>query len=190
MLFVLCFMFYVLLRIAQIWQADSLYTQGTTLSKNGQPGAGSQLLAQSINLRPDEPNYLDSMASSLSTLALDLSKTSDASAAAETAQLAQEVSDRAIEISPRNLSILKSRSTTFYRLSFINDVYLLHSIEALERAIILAPTDPKVHYNLGVLYVHLEEYEKARALFEKTLLLKPDFEDAKTGLQKLQEQPQ
>ncbi len=174
--------FYVLLHLTQFWTADRLYAQGAALTKNGHPAAASQALSQALNLRPNEPNYLDSMATSLSTLALDLSETKDASAAAETAQLAQEVSDRAIAISPKNLSILKSRSLTFYRLSFVDKTYFPYAVDALERATALAPTDPKVHYNLGVLYTHVGEYKKAKELFEKTLQLKPDYGDAKTAL--------
>ncbi|OGY15190.1 MAG: hypothetical protein A3I52_02050 [Candidatus Blackburnbacteria bacterium RIFCSPLOWO2_02_FULL_40_10] len=55
----------------------------------------------------------------------------------------------------------------------------------LERAVQLAPTDPKIRYNLGALYSRLGDNEKAMEILQIALKLKPDYMDAIKGLEEL-----
>ncbi|AOW20331.1 tetratricopeptide repeat protein [Urechidicola croceus] len=55
--------------------------------------------------------------------------------------------------------------------------------EKLEQALKLKPYDPKLHYNLGVLHLEVDNYERAEQYFKKSIELKPnDNTDAYTNL--------
>lgn len=177
--------FYFLLRIAQLWYADILYAEADKYNKQGLYASSIKNMSEAINLRPNEPIYYDKLAQGASYLAMDLSESGDASASSEAASLALDSSGLALSISPRSLNLLKSRATTLIRLSAIDPSYLKKAVFYLEQAARLAPTDPKIHYNLGALYNNLGQNQKAQETLEQTIILKPDYYDARFGLAKV-----
>lgn len=62
----------------------------------------------------------------------------------------------------------------------INDY--LNSITYYKSGIALAPYDASLYNNLGVAYLKLKEYKKAKEAFIKALTLRPDFPEAKKNL--------
>ncbi len=50
--------------------------------------------------------------------------------------------------------------------------------EKLEEAVKLNPTDPMLHYNIGVMKMELKDNEAAIRSFNKAIELKPDYTDA------------
>lgn len=181
---VACSMLYVLSRIAQTYQADVLYTRADKLIDSDQPGTAAGLLHKAVKLRPNEPKYLDKLSEATSTLAEDLSEQpgKNQQDLKELAQTAKEHSRQALEISPKNVMLWSNRATHFKRLASIDQQYLLLAIQALEEAVKLAPTEPELHYNLGVLYEHSRDPQKARQFLEKAVGLKPNYYDGRLGL--------
>ena len=59
------------------------------------------------------------------------------------------------------------------------------SAEVLTQAAKISPTDPRLPYNLGLIYESLGQTDLARQAYERSLSLKPDFADATSALQKL-----
>lgn len=60
------------------------------------------------------------------------------------------------------------------------------AIPLLEKAVNADPSNPELWYNLGGASFTVGNYKRAREAWEKTLLLKPDHEQAKQGLAAIQ----
>lgn len=170
-IFALCAMLYALSRLAGFWYADTLYSQASDLNREWQAQQAIKLLNSAISLNPWEPRYYNELSDSFSIL--------------EDAYLSKAYSDKALTISPYNLTFWNTRAVNFKRLAGIDVQYLDLAIDALENAIKLAPTEPKIHYNLGVLYDYAGKKQKAKQMIEKALELKPNYNDAKEALEKL-----
>ncbi|MDF2437872.1 MAG: bacteriophage receptor, outer rane subunit [Bacteroidota bacterium] len=60
------------------------------------------------------------------------------------------------------------------------------AIALLEKAVICDPSNPDLWYNLGGASFTVQNYTRAREAWMQTLLLKPDYEQAKQGLAAIQ----
>jgi tetratricopeptide (TPR) repeat protein len=110
------------------------------------------------------------------------------SAAGELEDLAISYSEQAKNISPKNLNVLKTRVRVFYLLSLLKPDYLAAAIDTLRESIELAPTDPKLVYNLGLLYAKMNNSPLAIQTIEKAIQLKPDYVDARNALELIYEE--
>ena len=81
--------------------------------------------------------------------------------------------------SPANVSFLRTRARVTYALGSLDPSLYDQGIELMKHAMELAPTDPKIPYNLGVMLKDRGEEDAASAMFEQALQLKPDYEEAK-----------
>ena len=61
-------------------------------------------------------------------------------------------------------------------------------MEYLKKASILAPTDPKLSYNLGLVYYQLNQKQEALDTLIKTNEMKPGYPDAQIALEALQKE--
>ncbi len=176
---------FILLRIFQIWHADILYTASQSSNNRGLEGEAFIKIRKALDTRPDEPLYYDQLAKVSSALAVTENAKEDATQSAKFASLARDASDVALNISPRNLALWKSQAIMYQRLALVDPSYLKDAVAPLQQAIKLAPTDPKVRYNLGVIYQRLGQLEDARKILEEAVNLKPDYYDARVGLAKV-----
>lgn len=184
-LFVLLFTVYGLLTVGRIWSADVYYARANNQINQGQVGEGIKNAQQALHLRPDEPNYWNELAQGYGLLAASLALNNKKEEAKPFANKAVEAVERATSISAHNLTLLKSRAVIFTQLAAVDEKYLFAAIQALEKARTLAPTEPKIHYNLGVLYSRVQDKEQAIKLLEKALELKSDYQDPKEALEAL-----
>jgi len=173
---------YLTLATISLWRADFYYSQGLKLGKQSEYALAYQELAKAINLSPFEPIFVNELSSITASLALVSSLQKNATAAGELAEAAISFSDHALKESPRNLNFWKTRIKVFYTLSTFESEYLAKSIESLQDAMKLSPTDPKLLYNLGLLYGKSGEVPKALSTIQKALELKPDYEEARNAL--------
>ncbi len=75
----------------------------------------------------------------------------------------------------------------------LSDFYILsqqydEAIKILKKAEKMSKVDPKLYYNLGIVYEALNEIAEARDAFRLALKLKPDFKSAQEHLDRLIEQ--
>ena len=63
------------------------------------------------------------------------------------------------------------------------------AVAALNRAIYLAPHEPKSWYGLGDVFSRIEKFDKAKFCFEQSALLKPDCKAARERLADLEGTP-
>lgn len=185
-LFALGFMLYALARIGVLWYADFLFARADRLVKMGQqPIASIQSIQSAIELRPGEPTYYDKLATSHSQVAAALAENNEATEAAKFANAAVLASDRAVRISPKNVNFWRTRSSVFYRLASVEPGYLRLALDALNQAYELAPTDPKILYNLALTEYRVGSEDRSEELLKETIRLKPDYYDPYIALAEL-----
>jgi len=101
-----------------------------------------QNISKSISLRPNDPNYLISLATAAAKMAV-ITK--------EQSYIDQTInsSAQAIKISPANINYLKQQAQAYYYLATIDTQYFIKTVESMLQANKLAPTDAKILYSLG-----------------------------------------
>jgi putative inorganic carbon (hco3(-)) transporter len=187
------------LSIYRIWTADIHYSIGRTYLDLGYVAQSIQDLEKATSLSKSEGNYQTSLAEAYATAALALHQKSISatqSAGLSTSRTLQSQSSvfqakaadsiqKAVESNPYHLNYLKSKVKIEIILSDIDKRYLNASLQTLNQAITLAPTDPKLVYNLGLIYEQLGQKEQAKQAYEKALDLKPDYQSVKEDLDRI-----
>lgn len=166
------------LRIALYWYADTLYATGYRNARSGQQSLAKQSLERAIALNPSEPNYHDELATTLATIAVGLYQQEQATQAAEFAKLSLSENARALTISPLNVNYWKSKTKIYYSFSSLNPAFITEAINALSKAHELSPNDPKIEYNLAILYGRQGDSTNAVSLLRHAIELKPNYHDA------------
>ncbi|MGB9637303.1 MAG: O-antigen ligase family protein, partial [Microgenomates group bacterium] len=180
--------FYLLLATVNYWRADFFYAKSQKFAKQGNYPESYQNLYRAKNLFPNEPVYLSEISAVTANLALMAAEQKQSSPAGELENLAISYSEQAKNISPKNLNVLKTRVRVFYLLSLIKPAYLTEAVDTLLESMKLAPTDPKLVYNLGLLYAKMNNSSLAIQTIEKAIQLKPDYVDARNALELLYEE--
>jgi len=133
----------------RFWVADYLYASGR--------------INEAIALSPNEATYHSAFARAT---------------VEQNPEVSYQASNRALELSPKNTNILRERALL---LSQLSDKYPRHrddTLETLNALMALAPTDPGVHYRLGLFYANAGDKQKAIESTLKALRLKPDYQNA------------
>lgn len=164
--------------LTRTWMADRQFASAYRQARGGQYAQAYTAINQARSLQPSEPLYDDEASGTLAALALVFAKQNDATAAANLADQAIAASNRAIAVSPQNVNFFKTRTKVYYTLSEIDPGWNKQAIEALEKALELSPNDPKLFYNLAILYGRNDEDEKAVELLTRAKELKPNYRDA------------
>jgi tetratricopeptide (TPR) repeat protein len=167
-----------MLNIGRIWYADTLFNEGYKASRSGEYALSYQQIGKALVLNPNEPLYYDEYALPAAAIALAFAETNDSTSSSTLALQAVSASNFAINKSPNNINFLKSRARVFIALSSVDESYLGLARQALELAEKLAPTDPKITYNLGLLYEKTDSEEKSIEYFSKAVEMKKDYRDA------------
>ena len=81
--------------------------------------------------------------------------------------------EKAINLAPRNVQLLKQIASAFDDLGKTEK-----SLETYIKITKLAPTDAQTFYNTALVYTKLGKYEEAKTMLEKTLKMKPDYKKA------------
>ena len=168
----------VVIRIGSFWYADTLYARGYRQARGGQYASAQANLTQAITLNPGEPVYRDEIANTLASLSVAAFETQNATLSSQFAAEALTQNDRAVRVSPKNVNVWKTRTKIYYTLSTFDPAMNSAAVTALERAAELSPNDPKIYYNLAILYGRPGENEKAVSALKKAIERKPNYRDA------------
>ncbi len=168
----------LLVLLSRMWWADVLFAQGYRLSRSELYAQAQPVTQRAIAINPGEPLYHDDYSTTLAALTAMAVEQKQATIAAALAKQALTESDRAITISPKNVNFWKSRTKIFYSFSTFDQEFNPAAITALTRAWELSPNDPKIIYNLAILYGRQNDNTKAIALLEQAINLKPNYRDA------------
>lgn len=172
----------LLVFLYRYWRADTLYASGNRLGRAGQNPRAQIFETEAIALNPAEPVYRDDLSSILAALSISAAQEKNATLAADLAKRALAESAVAIATSPENVNFWKTRTKLYYTFSSFDPTLNKAAIEALEKAVVLSPNDPKIYYNLAILYGRDANNDKALELLTKAKELKPNYRDAYFGL--------
>lgn len=168
--------------LVRFWFADQSYALGYNYDRVGEYTKALEPLTQAVNQRPEEDLYKDELSSNLSTLALLLYQQKQASEAGQFMTQAKDLSDQVVADHPNNVVYFKTRTRVMYALTQIDPSYMKYTLDAIEKANNLAPTDVKISYNMGLLYSQSGDNNKAIDTLKTTIKLKPDYRDAHYAL--------
>ena len=173
-------------RLYLYWYADTAYALGNNLDKVSSYQQAYSYLDNAVKTEPDEPVYKDELAVNLATLAQAFFLQNDASTGAQIAEKAILLDNQVIENHPNNIIFWKNRLRILYSLGTSDrqneEKYLKEALRVLIKARELAPTDPKISYNLGLLLGQTGDLQEGIKILERTTELKPDYRDAYSAL--------
>lgn len=172
----------LLVLLTRYWQADTLFSTGYRLARANQFAQAETVDTKAVAFNPGEPMYHDELATTLGSLALAAVDAKNAILAASLAKQSLAESDRAIRISPKNVNFWKTRTKLYYTFSTFDPEFNQAAIAALEMAQTLSPNDPKIIYNLAILYGRQGDNERAVQLLKEAKTLKPNYRDVYFGL--------
>ncbi|KKU56723.1 MAG: hypothetical protein UX80_C0032G0015 [Candidatus Amesbacteria bacterium GW2011_GWA2_47_11b] len=168
------------------WLADIHYAGGQKNYQFFQKTQDTQYLTSSfqsfqsaVKLNSTEPAILSEYAVSMAYIAVILAP-QDATSAGLLANSAATLADKAVSLSPHHPNYYKSAARVYILLSDLPS-----AAKVLTQAAQVSPTDPRLPYNLGLIYESLGQSDLARKAYERSLSLKPDLQDAQAALQKL-----
>ncbi len=170
---------YLIFHIFKLWYADTLFAKGQRALESGNPGRAYNLLVSASTINPKEPFYRSELAYSAAQAAAAL-KDEDASLSASLKDEAIYEMSRVLEENPKNVSFWRTAIRTYFELELIDE-----TIKALDTAINLAPTDPKLYYNKALILESIDKKEQAEEALKKAIELKPNYLEAKEKLDEI-----
>jgi len=183
---VIAFGVIALVKIGQYWLADYYFAQGSRKISSGLLNSGLENLEKAIKFNPLEPNFYAQRSVALAqVVASSYQNSQNKKEIQDLASQAIADSQKALLISPFHINFYKNQVKVWYYLAFYNLDYLESGIETLKLTQDLAPTDPKIPYNLGLIYQTLDKNNLAKENFERALELKPNFNEAKASLEQI-----
>ena len=168
---------YLLFSIFQLWYADTLFAKGEKASDSGNPGRAYNLFSSASDLNKGEPLIRSELAFSEAQAAASLNEIDASLSATLKSESTKEV-EKFLKQNPKNVSLLRSAIRTYAELASLDDKFLEGTLVLVDRAITLAPTDPKLYYNKGLILLQMNEKEQAKKAFERAVELKPNYQEA------------
>lgn len=172
---------FLLFSIFKLWYADTIFDQGEKASDLGNPGKAYNLLTEAVDLNKMEPFYRSELAYSAAAAAAALKET-DATLSAALKDEALLQLNLTLTTSPKNVSFWRTAIRTYYELTAVDKKYFASTLKALDQAIKLAPTDPKLYYNKALILEALGKKEESIQNLNEALKLKPDYLEAQASL--------
>ncbi|MDO8451916.1 MAG: O-antigen ligase family protein [bacterium] len=160
------------------WQADVSFATGFRLNRSGKYEEAKGELMRSIAQNPGEPLYHDELTTSYAGLALLAAQDALATKSAEFIEKSLRESDKTLSISPMNVNFWKTKTKVYYSFASIDESFLKNAIESLATARSLSPNDPKILYNLAILYGKNGNYATAIELLREAQKQKENYRDA------------
>jgi putative inorganic carbon (hco3(-)) transporter len=184
---------YLLSCISKTFRADLNYQSAKSLVAVNQNQKALVLLQKSVDLQPKQPLFLAQLAEQESKTAATIflqteTLPEETRPAARKIQQSYQKSalkniNQAVDLNPHNLNLLKSKARVEIYLSNIDQKYTQDALNTLLQTSILAPTDPRLFLNIGLLYQTLDQNDLATQSFKKALSLKPNYQEALKKIQ-------
>lgn len=181
---VVVFTIYFLYSILQFWYADTLFNLGQRASDLGNPGKAYNLISDAVEINPQESFYRSELGYAAASSATALEQ-QDATLSARLVKNAQSETKTALSISPKNVSYWRTAIRTYFELSTLDKNYMADTLEAVDKAISLAPTDPKLYLTKATILESIGKNDEAKKNLEKAIGLKPNYLEARANLEKL-----
>jgi len=165
--------FYLLTLVGRMYFADILFQRARDT------GFGSQSLvnfSNAISTFPAKnPFYLSEAAYST---AVSAANTTDPEFQQIMENRTKAFVDSSLSSSPQNLLIVRRAANSYFLLATFNPQNEQSALEIASKLIILAPTDPQSYLGLAKIQAGLGKEKEAEKTLQKTLELKPDYQEA------------
>ena len=182
---------YFLTSLVNTFRADLNYQSGKAHITAGQNQSALKLLETAVNLQPKQPLFLaklaeqESKAAATIFLQLENLPESAQNIQKQYQEQALEHATQAVDMSPYNLNLLKSKARVEIYLANVDTKYQQSALNTLLQASILAPTDPKLLFNIALLYQNTNQKDLAILSYQKALELKSNYQEALFRLEQL-----
>lgn len=184
---------YCIIRVILFYSADLLYSKSEVYESNNMYYDRYLMLSKALSLHY-EPIYEDKFAYSTAQLALIISATEGPNS--NTVRDLMNQADRAnlntLRLSPKNVFYWRTRAKIMYLFDTIDETnkYYDAGLQAIKRAIDLAPTDPRLYYTYATIEMmhnqdkRMTEQKKKNItdLYLKSIQLKPNYREARIAL--------
>jgi len=165
----------------RLFFADLDFTKGKALLAGNQPAQALPLLEKAVSLRPHEDLFHSFLGETYASLATSTNNPDFETKATQEVELTRA-------LNPYHLNFSKSRAKTYLTLATLKPEYNFQAAEELLAASQLAPTDPKIAYNLGLVYSRLGNTADSIKEMERAISLKNNYAEAYYALTLLYEQ--
>ncbi len=173
------FALFLFILTCRYWYADTLYAKGASYNKVNRQDIATDYLNKAIKLQPRQSIYYSELSKSYVNLALAYNEAEESTTAAKFAKIAIDNSIKSVNLTPANVNLKRIEFGVFVMLSSIDINYLLDAKDILVTAVEQAPTDAKLHYNLGLIYSRIGENKPALQLLNEAVELKPNYKEAR-----------
>ncbi|MDO8576769.1 MAG: O-antigen ligase family protein [Candidatus Daviesbacteria bacterium] len=185
---------FLLYSIFQLWYADTLFAKGERASDAGSPGRAYNLLTVASDLNKGEPFYRSELGFAAAEAAASLSE-SDATLSAALKDEAALQTEKVLQEHPKNVSFYRTAVRAYFELATIDKqslkaplenefsssaykTYLTKTLQTLDEAINLAPTDPKLFYNKALILDSMGRKDEELQVLQQAIKLKPNYLEA------------
>lgn len=179
---IICSILYTLYSILNLWYADTRFSLGDKASDAGNPGRAYNQLSLASKINKNEPLYRSELAFAAASAAVAL-ESEDSSLSAELKDEAGSQMDRVLKTHPNNVSLFRTAIRTYFELASIDSTYINKTLSVIDRAIFLAPTDPKLYYNKALILDYLDEKDATINALKKAYELKPNYLEVRQKLE-------
>jgi len=180
--FLLLTTYFLLLTTYRYWYSDFLYAKANTAVDKGQIETAQKTGSKLLALSPKEPLYHNLQSRIYTETALYLAQNQKEEIYNNFIEAAVKEGQTAINLSPANVLYKKNLTSVYLNLATIDPKYLENAKEMLYMATVDAPTDAKLLYNLGLIYIKLGSLEEAKEVLVHTVLLKQNYASARYAL--------
>ncbi len=183
----LCLLLFVSLALVfhvyGMWNADYIFAQGKQNSEANQVNVGLPLLEEAVTIAPDEPYYIEELAVTDARIAAAFADSNSATEAAQFEQRSVALTEQMLQMNPVNLNFYKSSARIYSLLAvFDEQKYIGKALDTLHKASTLAPTDPKLVYNTGILELNTGHTAQGLKDLERSAQMKPNYIQARLSL--------
>lgn len=173
---------YLINYLVIFWNSDRNYYFGYNFDRAQDYQRAYPFLLKAVTQSPNEPVYRDEYAFNTAVLGAAILSQNQNQNNQQNSQIGKQLLETGINSTnqvttehPNNIVFWKTKVRIFYTIAQIDPSYYTQALNAIKTSATLAPTDPDVFYNLGVLYGQTGDAKNAVANLEKTIQLKPDY---------------
>lgn len=163
----------LLISLMRYYRADLAFASSKRLLQAGNLRGAITAINEAVALNPQEATYWDTMSTQLAQAAVGSANVGERVQLAEAAVKAVEMA-QALNPEQRNFS--KTSARAYILLAQLDPKYYNDAIAVLTEGIEKAPTDAKLYYNRGLLYLEQDNPTAGLADLQKSVELKPNYE--------------
>lgn len=175
--------FFLLYAIFRYWYADTLYSKGKQYNDANEPAQARTYLLKAVKYSPNEAIFWSELGQSDADIAVSLSDSANnKDQAKQFGDQAISETKRAVSLSPKNVNLRRTEASIYIKLAAIDLNYLVNAQQTLKDATVLAPTDAKLFYNLGLTDARIGMTDEAISVLQQTIAMKANYREARLAL--------